>query len=329
MGFLEALRPYWHPVIHADAVQEKPVSVRLLDERVVLWRSGQEILAFQDLCVHRGAALSLGRVQGGNLECPYHGFQYAPNGLCVKIPSMSPEQPIPEKARVVKYRATERYDLIWVALEEPRYEIFAFPEYDDPEFHTFVIEPTDWNASAPRVIENNYDYTHVAFLHEGRIGMRAAAEVPPIPPGKPVGNELHQVFEGEEPNWAAVHQPGGKARSAFRYYNRLILPLCTHTRFHALDGEKEGHEAYLFVMAVSPTSEGESRVWLWVSRNYGWDIPNLEYERWEVDTLAQDKQVLESQLPVGIPTDPRKELFLANELHHVQYRRWLRSIGIE
>ena len=81
--------------------------------------------------------------------------------------------------------------------------------------------------------------------------------------------------------------------------------------------------------AVSPTSENESRTWLWVSRNYSFEIPDLEFERWEANTLEQDLAVLESQRPQLIPTDLKEELLLPNEAHHVQYRRWLASIGID
>ena len=46
---------------------------------------------------------------------------------------MAPEQPIPEKARVKKYHATERYGAIWVALEDPKYDIFEpMPFVTDP-----------------------------------------------------------------------------------------------------------------------------------------------------------------------------------------------------
>ena len=51
MGFLEALRPYWHPVTRSEAVQDGPVSITLLDEQLVLFRSGGEIVAFDSLYI--------------------------------------------------------------------------------------------------------------------------------------------------------------------------------------------------------------------------------------------------------------------------------------
>jgi len=41
--------------------------VKLLDEDIVLWRVGDRIHAWRDLCIHRGTRLSLGSVQGERL----------------------------------------------------------------------------------------------------------------------------------------------------------------------------------------------------------------------------------------------------------------------
>ena len=61
-------------------------AVRLLGEDLVLWRAGGQAVAWQDLCVHRGTRLSLGKVEDGLLVCPYHGWRYDGNGRCVADP---------------------------------------------------------------------------------------------------------------------------------------------------------------------------------------------------------------------------------------------------
>jgi phenylpropionate dioxygenase-like ring-hydroxylating dioxygenase large terminal subunit len=43
----------WHVVTYApDLVEGKPMAVRLLEEDLVLWRVGDKIHAWRDLCVH-------------------------------------------------------------------------------------------------------------------------------------------------------------------------------------------------------------------------------------------------------------------------------------
>src|SRR5574340_1243734 len=105
----------WHVVAYAPDVPEgKPVSVRLLEEDLVLWRAGGKVHAWRDLCVHRGTRLSLGRIEGETLVCPYHGWTYNTEGRCVRIPA-HPGQTPPEKARTMVYQAREKYGWIWVS----------------------------------------------------------------------------------------------------------------------------------------------------------------------------------------------------------------------
>src|SRR5438046_104123 len=107
------LRAYWHPVATAKELQSgKPIGTTLLDERIVVWRAGQQLAAFKDLCIHRGTALSRGWIDGDALVCPYHGWAYAGDGACVRIPALGPNAAIPRKARAVAvYEVAERYGL--------------------------------------------------------------------------------------------------------------------------------------------------------------------------------------------------------------------------
>ena len=107
----------WHPVARVqDLAGGGPVAARLLGEDLVLWRSGDEYLAWRDLCVHRGTRLSLGHVVNGDrLECAYHGWTYGDEGECVHIPA-HPEQSPPAKARVTVYRATTKHGVVWATL---------------------------------------------------------------------------------------------------------------------------------------------------------------------------------------------------------------------
>ena len=86
----------------------------------------------RDVCIHRGTALSLGWLADGCIVCAYHGWRYASDGACVAIPQT--ENPkIPPKARVERFRAVERYGLVWVALGEPLYPFVEIPELESDE----------------------------------------------------------------------------------------------------------------------------------------------------------------------------------------------------
>ena len=125
---LEAQRACWHPAAFSADLTDKPVPSTLLGEPLVLWRgAGGEARASQDLCVHRGTALSLGGIQGDELVCAYHGWRYGADGRCVAIPQKDDPAAVPAKARVRVFGAQERYGLIWAALEEPRWPLPEVP----------------------------------------------------------------------------------------------------------------------------------------------------------------------------------------------------------
>lgn len=152
---MNALWHYWHPVLWSREVTDKPVPVKLLDQPLVIWRADGEVSAFYDLCLHRGAALSLGWMNGDRLVCGYHGWNYAPGGRCTLIPSLPRDHEIPAKARAKAYNVQERYGLVWVCLDEPRQDIPEFPpEFEDPSFnwepYTYLSMPCSLRRHAAR-----------------------------------------------------------------------------------------------------------------------------------------------------------------------------------
>jgi len=81
-----ALSPFWYPVAFSHEVKDQPFAAKLLDERLVVFRTGNgEASVARDLCLHRGAPLSSGRLERGELVCKYHGFRYDASGQCVGI----------------------------------------------------------------------------------------------------------------------------------------------------------------------------------------------------------------------------------------------------
>ena len=118
---------WWHPVALAGEVAQAPVAVQLLEQPVVLWRDATgAVQAFADECPHRGARLSLGRVTPeGQLECPYHGWQFAAAGQCTHVPALPSFVP-PASHCARRFDACEAHGLVWVRLAEGGYDLPAF-----------------------------------------------------------------------------------------------------------------------------------------------------------------------------------------------------------
>jgi phenylpropionate dioxygenase-like ring-hydroxylating dioxygenase large terminal subunit len=86
-AFNEGLASFWQPVATVESLGEEPLAVELLGRPLALVRLGGEVCAFDDLCRHLGAALSVGEVVDGCLRCRYHGWTYDATGKVVDIPA--------------------------------------------------------------------------------------------------------------------------------------------------------------------------------------------------------------------------------------------------
>ena len=64
----------------------KPIGRTLIGEAVVIYRAETGgLVALADRCCHRFAPLSLGRVEGDELRCMYHGLKFDRSGRCTEI----------------------------------------------------------------------------------------------------------------------------------------------------------------------------------------------------------------------------------------------------
>ncbi len=312
------LRDDWHVVAYApDLPEGKPVAARLLDEDLVLWRVGEKIHAWCDLCLHRGTRLSLGAVRDDTLICPYHGWTYNEDGQCVRFPA-HPDQTPPAKARVKVYQARLRYDWVWVTLGNPARDVPDFPEWDDAAFRKIHCGPYAYKAGGPRAVENFLDVTHFPFVHAGLLGDPQYPEIN--------GYEAQITPEGVVATDITVWQPDpdGSGRGArVTYTYKVFRPL---TAYFVKSSEGPRFAMYF---TVTPVSERESIAWAYVAMDYAYGDESDEQVRAFEDTVTwQDIPIVESQRPELLPLDLQAELHLRSDRTAIAYRTWLRQLGV-
>jgi phenylpropionate dioxygenase-like ring-hydroxylating dioxygenase large terminal subunit len=308
---VDPLRRYWHPTIRASDLREIPLRVRVLGEELVLWRTGETIVCMQDLCIHRGSALSLGWVEEEKIVCAYHGWEYAPDGRCIRIPSLPPGRSIPRKARAQTYRATVRYGLIWVCQGEPAADLPAYPAYDDPGYGTVLYEPFVWRASAARIIENVLDYTHFPWVHSGMLGNRAHPVYPEV---RPRVSDTGLAYEVPD-----------TANNTVRYY-QLYAPFSLDLTVRSND---PAGKSYSMLFTCVPVSATETIQWFFSSRNWSQAKPDLEWNKFDEIVMGQDQRIVENQRPELLPLDLSAELHLrGTDAGALEYRRLLKRLGV-
>lgn len=299
----QALAAFWHPIATVEDVTDQPKRFEVLDDYVVAFRDEFGVAAFRDLCIHRGAALSLGWVRNGNLVCPYHGWQYDRTGACVRIPSRPVDSSIPSSAKAQAYRVREKYGLVWVAMEEPRDEIPLFPNdiYGLPGWKSFISYRAVWNTSAARAVENFMDFSHFPYVHEGLLGTEDTAEIAPYTVEK-LDNGLHYWLEQEEPS--DLYGAGGSQKVRYEY--TLVVPFTIHLKKIEIGTGRET----IITQFTLPRTETTTELFVFIVRNHSLDEPDSTFGDFTTTIMEQDRTIVESQRPEKLPDSLREELHI-------------------
>lgn len=167
-----ALRRCWQPVARRQDLERGPQRVLLLDEALAVFLTeGGEPAVVADRCGHRGASLSMGKVKGESIQCPYHGWEWAAeDGACTRIPSLPDQGGIPPRARIPAFPAREQWGLVWTVLEEPVSDLPTLPWFDADAWTWGHGTPYELPVGLGVMIENFRDVAHFAFVHEASLG---------------------------------------------------------------------------------------------------------------------------------------------------------------
>lgn len=136
--------------------------VLLGDRPLVLFRTGGRVGSMLDVCPHRSAPLSQGRIVKSGIECPYHGWRFGIDGKCAAVPGLVGAIP---RVSIPTYAATEQDGLIFVSPNRPKGRPYtrglAGPDVISTTLQSSV------RSTLAEVAENILDATHTHFTHKG------------------------------------------------------------------------------------------------------------------------------------------------------------------
>ncbi len=322
---LVALRACWHAVAYGSEVSSEPKAVTLLDDPIVLWRNtAGRVLALDDLCIHRGTALSRGKICNDEIACAYHGWRYGANGRCTYIPQLEDPARVPSKAKLNAYHCEERYGIIWVALNEPRWPLPKVPEFESSEWRLTPTGPFPWMADASRQVENFTDFAHFPFVHPGLLGDPKRTIVPPYNV-RVEDNVLHyQIKRPEAANtqdFPVFANEGQQLPERMSSYE-LHLPYTIVLRLGW-----GGEQAMVYFFASQPVSSNQCIGYCVIARNYNLEQDDAMLQQFENVIFKQDQVIVESQRPKQVPFDLSEEFHLKFDAVAVEYRRGMKENG--
>ena len=168
------IKNQWYAVLSSNSVKNgEVVGARRFGENLVFFRneSGQLSLV-SSLCAHRGASLEKACVKEGNIRCPFHGIEYSSDGKCVHVPSEGRTSTLDfSRFNLKNYTVEEIGGIVfaWYGDSKPSHGPDYFDVITDPNYVYDHIEDL-WNVHYSRVIENQLDVSHLAFVHRTTIG---------------------------------------------------------------------------------------------------------------------------------------------------------------
>ena len=206
---------WWFAALSSEVAPGSLKRHEILSEPVLIGRTrAGQVFAMRDICPHRAAPLSAGRItsepgEGETVECPYHGWRFKPDGVCAAIPSLVDDQAFDvDRIKVRSYPVRENQGLVfvWIA-SDPR--VPAEPDHEPPVFPGVVgggpklIERMDFDAHMDHAVVGLMDPAHGPYVHK-QWWWRTEHSI----------HEKAKVFEPRELGWAMVrHAPSSNSRA--------------------------------------------------------------------------------------------------------------------
>jgi phenylpropionate dioxygenase-like ring-hydroxylating dioxygenase large terminal subunit len=313
------IKNMWYLVLDSNEVKkDKPLGVKRLSLNLVFWRNNNgKVTCISDICVHRGAALSLGKIKNNCIQCPYHGFEFDQEGKCKFIPANGKDHLISNNYAQKYYEVREDYGFIWIWYgdKQESYPDLPFFEYLDDSFsHNNYVEK--WKTNYTRIIENQLDVSHLAFVHSNTIGRGGRSQV---------NGPLVESNDNSIKIWVDNNKQGEKrlttdkdleflkdreASLEFRFPNIWCLNITSKFKNFAAFVPIDEENTLIYLRAY------QKIVTQPVLKNIVGFINTISNKY----VLNQDKSIVESQLPIKSELDLEEKLIRA-DLPILMYRR--------
>ncbi len=160
---------YWYAVEEVRKMKPGTATEVVFWKRSIALYRGEDgsFHALENRCLHRQLKLSIGNVEGCNLVCEYHGWEYNGEGRVVGIPDLFGRKKVP-RLGIRSYPVKVRYGLVWLFPGDPELaetrQIPDIPELEGPDRWACVPLTMDCTAHHSMVIDNVSDFSH-AYLH--------------------------------------------------------------------------------------------------------------------------------------------------------------------
>ena len=220
-----------------------------------------------------------------------------------------------------KWNVKEAFGHIWTSPSETPRPLFDVPEAEENDRKFVPCGAVRVKCSPLRAVENFLDVAHFPFIHTDILGVEPHTEVEPYSVN--IDDKKDEVIATKvkffQPQAAKSASDGIITDYIYRIpspMNALLYKTCPN-REDVRD---------VIAIFVQPIDEDTCDVWPWMAL-YDDESSMADMIEFQQLIFLQDRLVLENQIPIRLPLDPKMEIPTRADLTSVAYRRWLKRRG--
>jgi vanillate O-demethylase monooxygenase subunit len=291
----------WYVVATSDEVGRSLLGRQVLGRRLLLFRRQDgQVAVLDDRCPHRAAPLSMGTLDGDQVVCRYHGFTYAADGECVRVPS---QRHVPYGAQVRGYPVYEQPPFVWVWPGNPaRSHGTAPPDLPPLREPGWAVLGGSLEMAVNYMLlhDNALDRTHFPYVHPHRIHRGYVEDPPPLQ--IEVAETTVSYSRTFTPAPLAGWQHEATGLPADMEYTQRETGTFVSPALHVDDMDIIGPEPErqlfrgVFIRAFTPVDAGRTLIIWRGARNYARDDESVTERLREVyeGTMTEDQPLLEA-----------------------------------
>lgn len=246
----ESLSRSWQMAALSRDVGRKPLARTVADTPLVLFRDADgAIAALIDRCPHRNYPLSEGKLVGGAIQCPYHGWRFAPDGACVEVPGCALSESEGARLAAAPVEVRELNGAVLIRLSPGGPDLPDLGPWGAEDHDHFWWSQGVWRGRALDALENVLDPFHTNFIHDGII--RRSSRRMPVRLSVRAGTDwIESIIEQPQPDLGWMSRLLEPPRD--RSITRLHAPTLVQARWEGPRGLTLC--VTVFFTPVTPTS---------------------------------------------------------------------------
>ncbi len=222
------------------------------------------------------------------------------------------EQPLPVR---------RDYGYLWTSLGKPGAGLFAIPEYAEPDRRNMNAATFRVHVSAPRAVENFLDMGHFPFVHTNYLGVESHPEVKDY--RVDISTDNDEIIATRCRFFQPMAAATAKGGMEVEYTYRVPHPYCAILYKSSPPAPGRQDVICIFLQPIDEEHVAANMLMSMIDH----ESSDTAIKAFQQKIFAQDKPILENQIPKRLPLDPRAEMPVRADKTSIAYRRWLAGHG--